>query len=51
MKTKYRIRKCALGWAVQAKHPEVLFWETIAVHRWHWLASLRLWFLRETHRN
>lgn len=42
---KYRMIRRALGWCIQRRQDNL--WHTIAVHRFHWIASLHLWFLRE----
>lgn len=53
---KYRLVRRARGWAVQKCEPRLLatdkwiMWHTIAAHRFHWLASLHLWWLRERSR-
>lgn len=54
---KYRIVKSARGWKVQNLDPRLAatrnkwaMWRTISTHRWHWAASLHLWWLRERNR-
>lgn len=57
---KYRLVRRAKGWAVQKNEfvfhdPQAcpvssrtrLIWDTIATHKFHWVASLKLWWLRE----
>lgn len=50
---KYRIKKSAKGWAVQQEMDRCLQgegvpkWFNRSKWRWHWLASLHVWFLRE----
>lgn len=57
---KYRLVKRARGWALQRLGTVITnygalpgsgaLWHTLSTHRWHWLASLRLWWLRERER-
>lgn len=57
--TRYRIRRRARGWAIQmCELVHVQFppgskelWSSIATHRFHFIASFRLWFLRERERS
>lgn len=55
---KYRVIKRAKDFAVQVNDPAcpwfskkanryVPHWTTLFTRRWHWLASLELWWLRE----
>lgn len=49
---KYRLVKRARGWWKVQQHIPMTgqftsFWLTVGRYRWHWLASLHLWWLRE----
>ncbi len=44
---KYRMRQRKHGWVVQRLDELSEEWGNITLHRWHWLASLHLWWLRE----